>query len=117
MKRATNILLAVVLLVGASPVLAADGVLLLGCAVDTGGGSTVVVAQSNPRLISLDGSLVPSADLLGMRCVDVLRRLLDNNRVKVSEFAVSSHLVIGHTQSDGQGSGGDDVDLDCPEKA
>ena len=75
MKHAIKFAVAVLLFLGASPALAADGVLLLGCAEDansaTDGAILVVAAADGPMPLD-DGTQVEAADLLGMGCASVL---------------------------------------------
>ena len=113
MKQAAKLAYVLLLLLGAVPALAGNDVLLLGCAEDPEGGSTVVLAESSEPIV-LDGTLVLADDLLGQRCAAVLRRLLDNELVTTADIADSGHLVLTAPKRDDSARDGDD-DVCCPD--
>ena len=93
MKHLLNLATALFLLLGASPALADDGVLLLGCVAEPEGGSTVTFAESSSP-IPLNGTVISAERFMGESCAAVLRQLLDNERVSTADIAASSHVVL-----------------------
>ena len=115
MKNTRRRALPVLLLVCSAAAHAADNTLLFGCSVMSGGaGVEVVFADASAPIPLKDGSTILPSNLVGTRCADLIRLLLDNALIDRDQLAATSHLVINTETKEADPRSASDADVpDC----